>query len=137
MGKIKSFLIGAVLGSVAALLFAPKTGEQTRALVTEKANAVASEAKDFGAGMPGTAQEILKTAQDRGAELIKTAQGKGQEIASGAASKAPAAAQPDDDLREKIEAARKRIAAQVAENAEASKAVDVAASADEEEKAAE
>ena len=36
-----------------------------------------------------------------------------------------------DDLREKIEAARQRIAAQVMENAEASKAVDVAADAKE------
>ena len=126
MGKISTFITGAAIGALAALLLAPKTGEQARAFVAEKANAVAGEAKDFGSGIPGTVQD-----------LVKSATGKGQDLASGAVSKAKgavsptggAAAQPDDELREKIEAARKRIAAQVAENAEASKAVEVAASA--------
>ena len=134
MGKIKSFFIGASLGTIAALLFAPKTGEQTRALVAEKATAVAGEAKDFGAEVPGSVQDAVKTIQDKGAEFVKSAASMGQEIASDAGSKvksatgqAAAPAQPDDDLREKIEAARKRIAAQVMENAEASKAVEVAA----------
>ena len=129
MGKISSFITGAALGAVAALLFAPKSGEQTRAFVTEKANAVVGEAKDFGAGVPDSLMDVVKTAQT-----------KGQEIASGATAKikgaadqvsAPAPAQPDDDLRQKIEAARQRIAAQVMENAEASKAVEVAAGAEE------
>lgn len=118
MGKIKSFLIGASIGTIAALLLAPKTGEQTRALVTEKATAVASEAKDFSAGVPGIVQDVAKTAKDKGSEFVKSTAGQ-------APSTTPA--QPDDDLREKIEAARKRIAAQVMENAEASKAVEVAA----------
>ena len=116
MGKIKSFFIGASLGTIAALLLAPKTGEQTRALVAEKATAVAGEAKDFSADVPGSVQDAVKTIQDKGSEFVKSTAGQ-----------APAPAQPDDDLREKIEAARKRIAAQVMENAEASKAVDVAA----------
>ena len=87
MGRISSFVTGAALGVIAALLLAPQTGEQTRALVAEKANAVTGEAKDFGA-----------------------------------APAAPAASVADDELREKIEAARQRIAAQVAANAEATKA---------------
>lgn len=124
MGRISSFITGAAIGAAAALLFAPKTGEEARAFVTEKANAVAGEAKDFGASIPGSAQDVLKTAQEKGTEFVKSATGLGQEFVSGAAP-----SQPDDELREKIEAARKRIAAQVAENAEASKAVEVAASA--------
>ena len=125
MGKISSFITGAAIGVAAALLFAPKTGEQTRALVTEKANAVMGEAMDLGAGIPVSAQDAFKTVQSKGTEFVKTAAGKGQEFA--ASVQAPATAQPDDELREKIEAARKRIAAQVAENAEASKSVEVAA----------
>ena len=124
MGRIGSFLTGAAIGVAAALLFAPKTGEEARALVTEKVNAVAGEAKDFGAGIPSSAQDVFKAAQEKGTEFVKSAAGLGQEFVSGAAP-----SQPDDELREKIEAARKRIAAQVAENAEASKAVEVAASA--------
>ncbi|MBO4352194.1 MAG: YtxH domain-containing protein [Eggerthellaceae bacterium] len=111
MGKLSSFMTGAAIGIAAALLLAPRTGEQTRALVAEKANAVTGEAKDFGAGFPASAQDAIKSAQEKAASLTK-----------GAAPAAPAATVADDELREKIEAARKRIAAQVAANAEASKA---------------
>ena len=111
MGRISSFVTGAAIGVIAALLLAPQTGEQARALVAEKANAVTGEAKDFGAGFPASAQDAIKSAQEKAASFTK-----------GAAPAAPAASVADDELREKIEAARKRIAAQVAANAEATKA---------------
>ena len=112
MGRISSFVTGAALGVIAALLLAPQTGEQARALVAEKANAVTGEAKDFGAGFPASAQDAIKSAQEKAASLTKGV----------AAPAAPAASVADDELREKIEAARQRIAAQVAANAEATKA---------------
>lgn len=112
MGRISSFVTGAALGVIAALLLAPQTGEQTRALVAEKANAVTDEAKDFGAGFPASAQDAIKSAQEKAASLTKGV----------ATPAAPAASVADDELREKIEAARQRIAAQVAANAEATKA---------------
>ena len=112
MGRISSFITGAAVGVIAALLLAPQTGEQTRALVAEKANAVTDEAKDFGAGFPASAQDAIKSAQEKAASLTKGV----------AAPAAPAASVADDELREKIEAARQRIAAQVAANAEATKA---------------
>ena len=112
MGRISSFITGAAVGVIAALLLAPQTGEQTRALVAEKANAVTGEAKDFGAGFPASAQDAIKSAQEKAASLTKGV----------AAPAAPAASVADDELREKIEAARQRIAAQVAANAEATKA---------------
>ena len=113
MGRISSFITGAAIGAAAALLLAPYAGEQTRSLIAEKANAVAGEAKDFGAGFPTVAQDAIKTAQDKAADLT----GRAKPAAPATATVA------DDELREKIEAARKRIAAQVAANAEASKAV--------------
>ena len=121
MGRISSFITGAAIGAIAALLLAPQTGEKTRALVAEKANAVAGEAKDFGAGFPGTAQDAIKAATQKGQGFVADAQARVKE-----ATGQPAEID-SDDLREKIEAARQRIAAQVMENAEASKAVDVAA----------
>lgn len=126
MSKIGPFITGAAIGALAALLFAPQTGEKTRALVVEKANAVAGEAKDFGAGFPGNASDILKNAQEMGQGFVSDAQARVKE-----ATGQPAEID-SDDLREKIEAARQRIAAQVMENAEQSKAVDVAAEAVEE-----
>ena len=125
MGKIRSFFTGAAIGALIALAFAPKTGEQARAFVAEKAGAVAGEAKDFGANLPANLQEAVKTATSKGQEFAADATAK----VKGATGGAPASAVTDDDLREKIEAARQRIAAQVMENAEASKAVEVAAEA--------
>ena len=120
MSKIGPFITGAALGALAALLFAPQTGEKTRALVAEKANAVAGEAKDFGAGFPGSAQDSFKAATKKGQGFVADAQARVKEVAGGQPAEVDS-----DDLREKIEAARQRIAAQVMENAEASKAVDV------------
>lgn len=119
MGKVIPFITGAAIGALAALAFAPQAGDKTRALVAEKANAFMGEAKDFGAGMPGAAQDAIATARDKGSELLKGASGQAQ-------------ADTNDELREKIEAARRRIAAQVMENAEQSKAVEVDAEAAEE-----
>ena len=130
MSKIGSFIIGAAVGAAAALLLAPQAGEKTRALVAEKANAVAGEAKDFGAGFPQSAQDMLKVAQEKGASFAKDATSKGQGFVADAQARVKeVTGQPaeidSDDLREKIEAARQRIAAQVMENAEQSKALDV------------
>lgn len=139
MGRITSFILGASIGAAAALLFAPKTGDQTRALMTEKANAVLGEAKDFG-GSAGSVQDAYKTAQEKGAAAFQTIAAKGQEFAAAAQSRggeafnsaaeavriatgqqaAPSYAGESDDLREKIEAARQRIAAQVIQNAQES-----------------
>ena len=108
MGRISAFLLGGAVGALAALAFAPYTGEKMRALVAEKANAFAEEAKDFGAGLPGSAQDAYKAAREKGESFINDAQGKANET-------------DPDELREKIEAARQRIAAQVMENAEKAK----------------
>lgn len=123
MGKFKWFLIGGALGAGAALAFTPQTGEQTRALVAEKVNALAGEAKDFGAGLPDSAVDAFNTARDQGASLLKDAQGKTTNLVgdASAAVKNVATSSSDaeaDELRAKIEAARQRIASQVMENAE-------------------
>ena len=129
MSKITPFVIGAMLGAGIATLYAPKAGEQTRALIAEKANALWGEAKDFSAGVPGAAQDAYKSVREKGVDLVKDAPSKIQDFTKGATGAAPA--QDSDELREKIEAARQRIAAPVKENAEQSKAVDVAADAPE------
>jgi len=126
MGKFSWFLIGGVLGAGAALAFTPQTGEQTRALVAEKANAFIGEAKDFGAGLPDSATEAFGAARDQGASFLKDATGKTTYLVGDATTKVKSVASKSDqaeadELREKIEAARQRIAAQVMENAEAAK----------------
>lgn len=120
MAKIGSFITGAAIGALAALLLAPQAGEQTRALVAEKANAVAGEAKDLGANLPNAAQDAFQAAKQKGQDLVGDASARVKEV-----SGQPAEVD-SDDLREKIEAARQRIAAQVMENAEQSQAVELA-----------
>lgn len=152
MARIGSFVFGGVVGALAALLYAPRKGEETRALVSEKVNAVWGEAKDWGASASTNAQAAYQDAQERGAAVIQDLAGKGQEFAQNAQAKGAEFAQnaqakgaefydaaagrvqdaasavsdavkpvfddSNDDLRDKIEAARQRIAAQVVKNAE-------------------
>ncbi|NPD31944.1 YtxH domain-containing protein [Berryella wangjianweii] len=142
MGKISTLLIGGAIGAAAALLYAPRKGEETRALVSEKVNAVWGEAKDWTAGAPAQAQSAYQSAQVRGEAVLRDVTAKGQELASAAKAQASEFAQvasekghevasfvqdavtaspaADDELRAKIEAARQRIAAQVVKNAEES-----------------
>ena len=115
MGRITAFVLGGAIGAAAALAFAPYTGEKMRALVAEKANAFAGEAKDFGAGFPGSAQDAYKAAFEKGGSFVKDASAKVKDVAGQSDEADP------DELREKIEAARQRIAAQVMENAEKAK----------------
>ena len=143
--KLGVFLAGGLVGAVAALLCAPRTGSETRNMVAEKANAVWGEAQELGAQTASTAQQVVEDvagadaaartqtlAQDavaKGQNVVSAVASKGQEIYGAAASrvqevKSGVKPAPDstDDLREKIEAARARIAAQVAKNAEESAA---------------
>ena len=64
MGKISSFIPGAAIGVAAALLLAPKTGEQTRALVTEKANSIVGEAKEVVDKKTGETNTVIEDPTD-------------------------------------------------------------------------
>ncbi len=143
--KFGVFLAGGLVGAAAALLCAPRTGREARGMVAEKVNAVWGEAQELGAQTASTAQQVVEDvagadaaartqtfAQDavvKGQNVVSAVASKGQEIYGAAASRVQEAknsVKPDpdgtDDLREKIEAARARIAAQVAKNAEESAA---------------
>ena len=70
MSKVGPFMVGGAIGALAALLFTPRTGEETRALVTEKVNAVWSEGADL-IGVGSGAQDSFKAAQERGAAAFQ------------------------------------------------------------------
>ena len=44
MSKVGPFILGGLVGAVIGVLYAPRTGDQTRALLSEKINAVWGEA---------------------------------------------------------------------------------------------
>lgn len=127
---IGAFIIGGLLGAGAALLYAPRAGAETRALVSDKVSTAWGEAQEFGTQAGAKGQQVYQEATARGQEIYHEVAAKGQEIYSGASARAqeaaenikPVFAEKNDELRDKIEAARQRIASQVAQNAEAAHA---------------
>ena len=120
--KLGVFLAGGLVGAVAALLCAPRTGSETRNMVAEKANAVWGEAQELGAQTASTAQQVVEEVAGPEAATRQDPYGGAASLVQEATSGVKPAPVGSDDLREKIEAARARIAAQVAKNAEESAA---------------
>lgn len=113
MNKVLTFATGAAfgcaVGALAALALAPHTGEEMRGLAAERAGGLAEDASDLGAGVASYARDMVRGVKGKGSEVLNNVRGN-----SGAAE--------SDELREKIEAARERIAKQVAEAEAASEA---------------
>lgn len=97
MGKLK-FIAGAVVGAAAALMFAPRSGKETRALMSNRVEEYASKAP-----------EPVKDAYD-------TVREKVEDVADAAE---PAA----DDIKDRIGEARERIAEQIVRNRSTAKEV--------------
>jgi len=90
------FLLGGVIGAGVALLFAPRPGVETRALIAEKAD------EYWGKG---------QTWYDQGKSYVRES----------VADVQPSINKKSDELRQKIESARTLIAEQVAKNAAAAR----------------
>ena len=128
MSKIGPFILGGLVGAAIGVLYAPRTGDQTRALLAEKVGAVWGEAKDFGASAKADPQGAFQTVAAKGQDFAKTATDSASKALGAVSSRVkdatgqvePAFNGKDDgdELRAKIEAARQRIAAQVMANAQ-------------------
>lgn len=126
--KIGAFLLGGVVGAVVGILLAPRSGEETRTMIADKANDVWGEAQEWGSQASAAAQRAYKNAAAKGQEVVSELTSKGQEVVQAATGKIQEAAgnvkpvfeEKNDELRDKIDAARQRIAAQVAKNAQES-----------------
>ena len=128
--KLGIFLAGGLTGAVIALLCAPRSGRESRAMVSAKLNDAWGEAQDLGAQGAAGVQQAYQSAVSRGQDVVQNVASKGHDAYDAASARvheavasAPAGAR-NDELREKIEAARQRIASQVAENAEQSQAAE-------------
>lgn len=70
-----SLLAGAAIGGAAALLYAPKSGKETRQLIKNKAHSVADSVKENSRGAFHRVQEAATEAGRKGhavADAIKT-----------------------------------------------------------------
>jgi gas vesicle protein len=128
MGKFTTLLIGGAVGAIAGLLLSPRSGSENRALieetVKEKRGKIACPAK-----VQEKAGQIAQAAASGSTKVINTVVDNGAEARKAVSERASKLTPPSvqafenngDELRQKIEAARERIAAQVAKNAEAAR----------------
>ncbi len=69
----KGFVIGSVLGALAGIFFAPKSGKELRSEIKEKGSEVLKDAKEIYADASTRAKEIIEEAKHRAEELKKEA----------------------------------------------------------------
>jgi gas vesicle protein len=73
-GVVVAFTLGALLGAVVALLFAPAKGEETREILSDKAKEGAQKTREFIKQQ----RETLASAVERGREAYQAAREKEQ-----------------------------------------------------------
>ena len=79
-----AFMVGALAGAAAALLYAPASGEETREYLGQKARegrARAREAVDQGRDLYERQRETLHSAVDRGRDAFQEARTQGDPLA--------------------------------------------------------
>ena len=67
------FVIGGVLGALAGIFFAPKSGKELRSDIKGKGSEVFKDVKEIYADASTKAKEIIEEAKDRAEELKKEA----------------------------------------------------------------
>ena len=67
------FLIGSVLGALAGIFFAPKSGRELRSDIKEKGSEVLKDGKEIYADANTKAKEIIEGAKHQAEELKKEA----------------------------------------------------------------
>ena len=73
------FVVGGVAGAVAALLLAPQTGEETRALIKDKSIELRDKAAEQAEMVASRANEFADQAKTRATDLTNQAKTRGQE----------------------------------------------------------
>ena len=72
-GGVGDFLIGALIGAGVALLFAPRSGRETRADITRRARAAQDRVRDVAEGVTDQVVDRFEGARSKIEEQIETA----------------------------------------------------------------
>ena len=76
------FIVGGLTGAVVALLFAPQSGEETRALIKDKSIELRDKAQVSAEEAYARAEQLAADARTRAEELTKEARVRATELAS-------------------------------------------------------
>jgi len=76
------FIVGGLTGAVVALLFAPQSGEETRALIKDKSIELRDKAQVSAEEAYARAEQLAADARRRAEELSKEARERAAELAS-------------------------------------------------------
>jgi len=102
------FIVGGLTGAVVALLFAPQSGEETRALIKDKSIELRDKAQVSAEEAYARAEQLAADARTRAEELTKEARIRAEELGKEASIRATELA---DEVRtrgkEAIDAVRK------------------------------
>ena len=102
------FIIGGLSGAVVALLFAPQTGEETRALIKDKSIELRDRAQQSAEEALARAEATAAEARARADELARQLRDRGQEVYGDVVERGKGMV---DDVRERgksaVEAVRK------------------------------
>jgi gas vesicle protein len=72
-GGVGDFLLGALIGAGVALLFAPRSGRETRADISRRARAAQDRVRDVATGVSDQVVDTFETARSRIEEQIESA----------------------------------------------------------------
>jgi len=104
------FIVGGLSGAVVALLFAPQTGEETRAIIKDKSIELRDRAQQTAEEALARAEAAAQEARARADELARQLKERGQEVYSDVRDRSMAAV---DDVRERgksaVEAVRSKV----------------------------
>jgi gas vesicle protein len=75
------FIVGGLTGAVVSLLFAPQSGEETRALIRDKSIELRDQASDTAEAALARAEAAAAEARARAEELAKVARARAEELA--------------------------------------------------------
>lgn len=117
--KLGVFVTGGLVGAVIALVYGPRINEETHSMLSDKEHAVWAKVGEFRSQLTEDSPKIRQGLVDAAQRFCNRADTGVQQAADNIK---PAFSQENDELRDKIEAARQRIATQIVQNATDDKA---------------
>jgi gas vesicle protein len=105
-GGVSDFLLGALIGAGVALLFAPRSGRETRADISRRARAAQDRVRDVAEGVTGQVVDSFEGARTRIEEQIETARSaivaKKEQVSRAMEAGREAAFQARNDLERRL-----------------------------------